>query len=195
LRGNTLLGVLLITLFLSSLVLFSYRKPVPSNASEFVQTTQAGFPSFPINSKLKAVVNVPSKDALVSLAELFGDRSEILVNFWATWCPPCLEELPTLDYLSRQLNDNGNKNLPLLVTISVDEDFKEVPKLFKSLDYSPSLIVLSDPEGTVSLGMGTSKFPETYLISKEGTVLKKWVGPQNWLSGNVIKDISFNSLH
>ncbi len=186
---------MLIALFLGGLVLFSYRTPTPSSSNDFISTNSTALPSFPVAKKLIVVANVPLKGTAVSLEELFADRSEILVNFWATWCPPCLEELPGLEYLGRQLNAKENKNFPLLVTISVDEDAKEVSKLFKTLDFTPSLIVLHDPDGELSQSMGTTKFPETYLINKQGKVLRKWIGPQNWLSANVIQSLTYNSLH
>lgn len=194
-RGSTLIGIVLIVLFLGGLVLFSYRTPVPSNAADFAAGTNQTFPTFPVKNKLKAISNVPVKGTSVSLEELFGDRQTLLVNFWATWCPPCLEELPSVEYLARQLNSADNKNYPLLVTISVDEEAAEIPKLFKTLDFSPSLIVLHDPEGELSQSMGTTRFPETYLIDKQGKVLRKWIGPQNWLSGGILQSLAFNSLH
>ena len=110
----------------------------------------------------------------------------------ATWCPPCLEEIPTLDYLGRQLAKKDNKDKPRLVTISIDEKSSDVIQFFKTLDASPQFIVLYDPEGDFATTLGTNKFPETFLIDRTGKVIKKWAGPENWLSGNVLQTLSFN---
>jgi thiol-disulfide isomerase/thioredoxin len=110
----------------------------------------------------------------------------LLVNFWATWCPPCLDELPALDYLNRQLHRQSREKLPLLVTISVDELGQDVTGLFETLDFSPTVLVLHDPNGYFSARMGTTRFPETYWVEPGGAVRYKWVGPQNWLSEEVL---------
>ena len=137
---------------------------------------------------------IPSAESAshYTLKELAEKRSGgILVNFWATWCPPCLDELPSLEMLNRQLNDKGSaKTRPLLVTISVDAKASDVANLYKTMDFQPSFIVLHDPEGEFSRTLGTTKFPETYWVSTEGKVLYKWIGPQNWLSEKVLGTLS-----
>ncbi len=110
----------------------------------------------------------------------------ILVNFWATWCPPCLDELPALDYLNRQLQQRPKDQLPILVTISVDEFAQDVTGLFETLDFSPTVLVLHDPNGYFSARMGTTRFPETYWMEPSGAIRHKWIGPQNWLSEEVL---------
>lgn len=124
--------------------------------------------------------------AAFSLAALVEDHRTLIINFWATWCPPCIEELPSLEYLHRRLRINSSTQLPILVTISVDEQPKEVVQLFSTLDFEPTLIVLSDPNGYFSRSLGTLKFPETYWIDSSGRILHKWIGPQNWLSAEVL---------
>jgi len=109
-----------------------------------------------------------------------------LVNFWATWCPPCLEEMPSLDYLYRRLKAKNDPKLPILITISVDKDPKDVLAVFTSFDFSTSFVVLYDKEGVFTQSVGTEKFPETYWIKPTGEIIYKWIGPQNWLSEEVI---------
>ncbi len=193
-RGNTLLGVSLILLFLGSLIFYSsiFRAP---KYSELLTSTPEKAQTFPLQKKFKLVSGQKASGDSVSLSELFKDRDYLIVNFWATWCPPCLDEIPSLEYLGKQLERPENKTLPRLVTISVDEDPKEVGKLFKTLDFSPTFTVLHDVEGEFATSLGTSKFPETFLINKSGAVVKKWVGPQNWLSGQVLKALVPNSAH
>lgn len=124
----------------------------------------------------------------ISLGDLAAQSPDgLIVNFWATWCPPCLDELPALDYLNRQLDkQRGAGKLPLLVTISVDEASQDVSGLFETLDYKPTVLVLHDPNGYFSARMGTTRFPETYWVEPTGGVRHKWIGPQNWLSEEVL---------
>lgn len=124
----------------------------------------------------------------VTLRELAGEsKNGLLVNFWATWCPPCLDELPSLEFFYRQISSRDD--LPRLITISVDVRQSDVEKLYKTLDFSPTFPVLHDPEGAFSSTIGTTRFPETYWINPEGKVIHKWIGPQHWLSDRVIQTI------
>lgn len=145
--------------------------------------------AFPVEATLKWLQPVGKSGVKTSLNELLKDLPKgALVNFWATWCPPCLEELPSLEYLNRQLKKHPN-TFPPLITISVDEKPEDVFTLFKSLDFKVSFTVLYDSEGKLAQSVGTTKFPETYWISPEGKILYKWVGPQDWLSPEVLNPL------
>ena len=145
--------------------------------------------SFPIDGALQRLY--PDKNTtpttLKKLAQ--GKNKGILVNFWSTWCPPCLEELPSLEYLNRQLTSAKNTHLPELITVSVDEKPNDVFALFKTLEFKPSFTVLYDSEGNLARSVGTTKFPETFWINEQGQILYKWVGPQDWLSRDVMDKI------
>lgn len=144
--------------------------------------------TFPIDTLLPEVVGGKTGKALNLKALAAQSPSGILVNFWATWCPPCLEELPTLEHLHRQLSKAGTA-LPQLVTISVDEKPEDVATLYKTLDFKPSFLVLYDRDGALSRSVGTTKFPETYWINKDGKILHKWIGPQNWIGAEVLRKL------
>lgn len=160
----------------------SANKPPP--------VAKAGFPmerAFTVAAGRKTLPKALQSKTQVSLAELAAHSpSGLILNFWATWCPPCLDELPGLDYLNRQLSRLPAGKLPLLVTISVDEVAHDVSGLFETLDFSPSLLVLHDPNGYFSASVGTTRFPETYWIDGAGAIRYKWIGPQNWLSEEVL---------
>lgn len=137
------------------------------------------------------------KNTRVTLGEILKEnRSPVLINFWATWCPPCLEELPSVELLNKQLKNKlnaGSSDMIRLITISVDDRMDDIAKLEATLDFKPSFLVLFDKEGELARSMGTTKFPETYLVSAQGKILYKWLGPQDWLSFDVLQQIKRQS--
>lgn len=123
----------------------------------------------------------------VSLKDVLAHPSGVVVNFWATWCPPCIEELPSLEMYHRQ--SKSKSDLPKLVLISTDDGLQPLQQLFESLDFKPSFELYLDRSGKLAEKMGSTKFPETYLISNGGNVLFKWIGPQDWLSAEVLEKL------
>lgn len=127
----------------------------------------------------------------ISLEEILKHEARIsgkfIVNFWATWCDPCIEEIPSLGALADQLQFHPNKSLPLLLTISVDESAETVRKFEKTFDHGLPFLVLHDPGGNFSKQLGIFRFPETFLIDAKGKILQKWIGPQDWLSLEVLQ--------
>jgi peroxiredoxin len=109
----------------------------------------------------------------VSLADLRG--KVVMVHFWATWCPPCVEELPTLDRLH---NSALGKDFEMLA-VGVDEEGagSVVPFIRKN---RLNLPVLFDPGGSVAKVYGTYKLPETYILDRAGVVRYKAIGPRDW---------------
>jgi len=111
-----------------------------------------------------------------SLAELRG--KVVLLNFWFTGCPPCIEEIPSLLELSQRLD-------PLrfeLLTVSVDESAEEVKAFLKKRGLDErALPILLDREKKVSASYGTSKYPETFLIDRQGVVRQKFIFKRSWL--------------
>ena len=131
---------------------------------------------------LPAVTGNPAPD--FSLSGPAGDTrllalkgNLVLVHFWATWCPPCREELPSLAKLSGQM---GGKPFRLLA-ISVDKDGNAaVQKLLGQVGIT--LPVLLDPSSEVAKQYGITGVPETFIVSPAGVILKKIVGPMEWTS-------------
>lgn len=127
-----------------------------------------------------------------TLSEMGGHH--LLVNFWATWCAPCIEELPHLAALARLVR---HRDLRLLL-VSVDEDFAAADRLAATLAERgaedpalaaaarllrgeiPGVVLVRDPDERAARAFGTYKYPETFLIDPQDRVLYRFVGPKAW---------------
>jgi peroxiredoxin len=98
----------------------------------------------------------------------------VLVNFWATWCKPCEEEMPAMGRLYHQLRPEGFE----LLAISVGEE-ESVVRAFRDR-LGISFPILLDSDKAVSNRWQTFAFPESLLVDRDGTVLERYVGPRNW---------------
>ena len=113
----------------------------------------------------------------VSLQDYEGKL--VLLNFWATWCPPCVQEMPSLNAIYEDLRDRGL----VVLGISVDEDAEQYQAFLERSGVT--FPTARDPDRTVSTRYGTVKYPESYLISRTGRVLRRYVGPENWLKPEI----------
>jgi thiol-disulfide isomerase/thioredoxin len=106
----------------------------------------------------------------------------VLLNFWLTTCQPCLEELPSLLELS---NRYANKGM-VLVMVSTDKKLKAIRAFLNKVprlrNLPPGALVLRDPGAKIANSLGTTKFPETYLIKPDGTWGGRVVGARDWTS-------------
>lgn len=131
--------------------------------------------------KPSAAFSAPfSADAL----EFKPKAAVTLVSFWATWCPPCQEEFPAMVELQRQLEDDGLE----IVYVSVDEKWEDVEKYLSEngLHVKPERL-LWDPKKTASEAWGSTKFPESYVVRRDGWVVEKIIGAQQWTRPAVLE--------
>jgi peroxiredoxin len=112
----------------------------------------------------------------------FGGKLLVL-NFWATWCPPCREELPSLDALQRTL---GSKGLVVLA-VSVDKDEK-VYKDFLTAN-RVAITTARDPGQEINREYGTVQFPESYIIDQSGKVVEKIISSTNWMDERMVSHV------
>jgi peroxiredoxin len=122
---------------------------------------------------------LPSLDgASVDLASLRG--RVVVLNFWASWCPPCVAEMPSLDRLNRALGDKGL----VVVSVSVDEDESTLRQFVKRLGVG--FPVLRDPDAHVAREYRTTGYPETFVLDRAGKIVRVFVGPADWDSPEIL---------
>jgi peroxiredoxin len=99
----------------------------------------------------------------------------VLVNFWATWCPPCVEEMPSLERLHRALGPEGL----VVLGVSIDEDSGALQDFVQRAGVT--FPILRDPGGRkAAAAWRTTGWPETFVIDGEGRIVRKIVGPARW---------------
>jgi len=104
----------------------------------------------------------------------------VLLNFWATWCAPCVEEMPSLVQLQQRMKDKG----VTVVAISVDVDNDAYHKFL--VDHKIDLLTVRDPDEKANNLYGTFKFPETYVIDRNGIVRRKFIGAVDWSQPEIV---------
>lgn len=105
----------------------------------------------------------------------------VLLNFWATWCPPCREEIPSMMKLNSAMAGKPFQ----MVAISIDEGGKKaVEEFFNESHFS--LPAYLDPETSAAKIYGITGVPETFVIDKQGIIVKKVIGPMDWSSTEAI---------
>lgn len=121
---------------------------------------------------------VQDADRKVVLRDLRGKI--VVLNFWATWCPPCVEEMPSLVKLQSNLKDRV-----VVLAVSVDEDERSYHTFLKKNNVD--LLTVRDPQQKSNELYGTFKFPETYIIDRNGVVQRKFIGPVDWTRSDVVE--------
>jgi len=117
------------------------------------------------------------------LAELRG--KVVVLNFWATWCPPCVEETPGLIRLQKYIASRNG----VVLGVAADEDPAAFEKFIR--EQGVTYRTYRDPgtkenRSPIAESYGSSMVPETYVIDRQGVILRKIIGPQDWNSPDLI---------
>ncbi|HZW97182.1 MAG TPA: TlpA disulfide reductase family protein [Candidatus Eremiobacteraceae bacterium] len=115
----------------------------------------------------------------VTLSQFKGQV--VVLNFWATWCPPCIEEMPSLVQMQQRMKDKG----VTVLAVSVDVDNSSYQRFLR--DHGVNLLSVRDADQKSNSLYGTFKFPETYVIDRNGVVRRKFIGPVDWTEPDVIE--------
>ena len=130
--------------------------------------------------------NLPGlDDKTVSLADYKG--KVVLLNIWATWCPPCVEEMPSMEKLHQELKDEDFEILAVSIDVS---GAKAVIPFMKK--HKLSFSVLTDTEGAIKSLYQTTGVPESFIIDRQGIIVEKVIGPRDWAAPSTIR--SFRNL-
>ena len=102
----------------------------------------------------------------------------VLLNIWATWCPPCQAEMPSLERLYQAYGDKGLK----LVAVSIDDYVTEDSIRAFAKNFGITFEILHDSTHAIERLYQTTGYPESFVIGREGPIRKKWIGPDDWSS-------------
>ena len=122
---------------------------------------------------------VDTKGVTWNLEELKGQV--VFINFWATWCPPCRREMPSMQSLYTSL---PTEKFKMLAILSNDEPaFGDVV----AGKIGTTFPILDDPDNMAARAYGITGVPETFIVDKQGILRQKYIGPINWDSPGIRK--------
>ncbi|PUB88348.1 MAG: hypothetical protein DBP00_06450 [gamma proteobacterium symbiont of Ctena orbiculata] len=136
---------------------------------------------------LEAVTPVHQAPSL-TLEDLTGEKYDlvelkgktVLVNFWATWCPPCIEEMPSLIGLNREMEQSDF----VILAVNVEERKRRVNNFATRLKLT--FPVLLDPRREAGNAWEVKVFPSSFLVDPEGRLRYRAIGPVDWNSDEII---------
>jgi thiol-disulfide isomerase/thioredoxin len=102
----------------------------------------------------------------------------VVIHFWASWCQPCLDEIPKIKKFSEMIAADG----VTVVAVSVDGEWRDALRVLPDATLPKNMLSLLDAGKQVSELYNTHQFPETFLVSPEQKVVTRWAGAQNWAS-------------
>ncbi len=125
---------------------------------------------------------VQDSDRTVTLSQFRGQV--VVLNFWGSFCPPCIEETPSLVQMQNRLRQKG----VVVVAVSIDSDDAAYHQFLK--DYKINLVTVRDGAQKSSSLYGTVGWPETYIIDRTGVVRRKFIGAVDWNSPDITDYLS-----
>ena len=174
-RAGMILAFVLVVVAATLIVQGMNRREAVKGASDPGSLLNAVAPDF-------TLTDLTGKDVVLS-----GLKGKVvLVNFWASWCPPCIMEIPSLSSFAETYRGQGVEVLAINVeNIKVDQlqDFlQQHPHAFQTL---------LDPSKRVQNRYGVRRLPETFLIDREGVVMKRYIGARDWMGDDVARTVDF----
>jgi DsbE subfamily thiol:disulfide oxidoreductase len=173
--NNRLFLLMVISLFIGFAASVAADKVDDEGPNETqVQLMESGFQVFksPVEAPDFTTKNLDGEE--VSLSSFQGKT--VLLNFWATWCPPCRAEMPSMQVLYEELRDEGIE----LVAVDLQEPERTVKKFIEEHGYT--FPILLDSRGTVGAQYGVRSIPTTFIINAEGYAIAQLVGSREWES-------------
>jgi peroxiredoxin len=121
---------------------------------------------------------VSDSERTVSLHEYEG-KKVVVLNFWASWCAPCVEEMPSLTQMQRQLNDQVT-----VLAVATDQDPDAYRRFVR--EHTLDFVTVNDAAQKSNAEYGTWVWPETYIIDRKGVVRRKFIGPVEWTNPTIV---------
>lgn len=122
---------------------------------------------------------IQDQERTVSLNQFKGQV--LVLNFWATWCPPCIEEMPSLVQMQQRMKAKG----VTVLAVSIDVDDNAYHEFLKQ--HGVNLLTVRDPDQKTPSLYGTYRWPETYVIDRSGVVRRKFIGAVDWTEPDVLE--------
>ena len=145
--------------------------PGPASSEDPIKALELIKPSRAQTAKPFAV---PTPDGRsVKLVDYRG--KVVFLNFWATWCPPCKEEMPAMERLYRRYKDKGL----VVLAVSVDAEGTQVVNPFVK-DYEFTFPIGLDPKMTLAYEYGVRALPSSFFVDKNGNLAAMALGPREW---------------
>ena len=117
-----------------------------------------------------------------SLSDLRGKI--VFLNFWASWCPPCVEEMPSMVRMAQALAGRDF----VMVAVTVDGEREALADFLRRTRISGrEMLVLRDPTAATARAYGTQLYPETYVIDRDGRVVARFLGARQWDSAESLR--------
>lgn len=113
----------------------------------------------------------------------FAGGKLLLLNFWATWCDTCIQEIPDLNQMARDLAPKGL----VVLGVSVDQNAQQYKDFLQKVPLSYE--TARDPKETINTEYGTIQYPESYLIDRNGKVVEKFISNQAWASPQMLQHL------
>ena len=134
-------------------------------------------------------IGKPAPDFVVQDAERRVTLSQfkgqvVVLNFWASWCPPCIAETPSLVRMQQKLRDKG----VVVVAISADEDEGAYHRFINK--YGMDFVTVRDPSTKTQRMYGTIQLPETYIIDRDGMLRRKFANAFDWSTPEITDFLS-----
>jgi DsbE subfamily thiol:disulfide oxidoreductase len=148
---------------------------------------QYGTEIITIGSPVPDVELIDTNQNKLNIAELKG--SVVLINFWATWCEPCIDELPSMEILFRRFSANPHFKF---ISILFKDDRQKVLRFMGENGYTFPVYV--NPDGSAAKKFGITGVPETFIIDKKGVLREKKIGPEQWDSP-IIMEMLQSMIH
>ncbi len=148
------------TLFIFSTLAYSAEQPVLTHGLTLLKT--------PVQAPDLRFTNLD--DEIIDIKDLKGKT--VLVNFWATWCPPCRREMSSLEHFYQQLKDDN----VVVLAVNIGEDEDTVFSFLGEVEPIPTYPILFDSDAQSMKAWAVRGLPTTYIVNKQGLVVYRAIG-------------------